>query len=308
MTYLEEIKAELASIAPGYKARLRGFPEDAAAWVLRSDANTSGVFFCLPIASQTTIVYEEFSNIRLETLEIQVDGKQQNCLVLHCLDHTRREMFALVCSDFLDPKRRQFISESPSTWWSEWSDLLGNSNSEQSPHSIVAEMLVLKKMVEIGIPMDWSGPNGSTHDLIGKEFDFEVKSTLKRHGKRITISSEHQLSIASGKRLFLAFVRLEFHSGGESVNTLIEKLNRLGWQNASTEANLTKMGCHIGKGIRNMSYLLHEAELYEVTDSFPRISPKVFIDGVLPKGVENIKYEVDLSLLNSFSSLDNFSI
>lgn len=307
MSHLEEIRVELASIAPGYKARLRGFPENAAAWVLRSDANTSGVFFCLPIEFQTTVVYEEFSNIRLESLDIQVDGKQQTCLALHCLDHSRREMFALVCADFLDPNRRQVISENPSTWWSEWSELLGNSNKEQSPHSIVAELLVLNRMTELGLPMSWSGPNGSTHDLVGKEFDFEVKSTLKRQGKRVTISSEHQLSIASGKRLFLAFLRLEFHSGGESINSLVRRLDRLGWRNPSTETNLSKMSCQMGKGIRNISYLLHEAELYEVTDSFPKISPKVFINGVLPKGVENISYEVDLSLLNSFSSLDGFT-
>jgi hypothetical protein len=62
----------------------------------------------------------------------------------------------------------------------------------------------------------------------------------------------------------------------------------------------------IGRHAREISYMLHDAEIYEVSSSFPKIVPSSFSGGVIPNGIEKIKYEVDLSLLTPISSLDSF--
>jgi len=306
MPYLDEIRTALAAIAPGYQQPIHGFPPNEPAWVMRGDAQTSTVFFCLPEDANNVVVYEEFANIRLQTIENHVNGAYRNCLVLHCLDHAQREKFALVSEDFLNPGRREFIAGNPSAWWREWSDLMGNSNSDQSPHAVLGELLVWRRMFQINQNMRWSGPDSSSHDIVGHDFDIEVKSTIKRYGKRVSISGEHQLSVANGKRLFLAFLRFEEGIGAQSINSAKNELIHLGAPDIDIENHLERMSYQQGRDTRSKEYALHEAELYQVTDVFPKITPASFIGGITPTGIEQIKYEVDLSLLQPYSTLDQF--
>lgn len=307
MAYLDEIRAGLASIAPGYQEPIHGFPQNQPAWVMRSDAQTSGVFFCLPHEAHSVVVFEEFANIRLKTFQHHVQGELRNCLLLHCLDHTQREKFALVCADFLDPVRRDFVSSNPSDWWTEWSNLMGNSSGDQSPHAILGELLVWRRMFQINQSMRWSGPDSSSHDLVGTEFDVEVKSTIKRYGKMVTISGEHQLSIAKGKKLFLAFMRFENSLVDECIDSTKAQLVRLGAKDSDIEGRLEKMGYQQGRSTRKKGYLLQEAEIYEITNEFPKITPASFVEGVTPPGIEQIRYEIDLLLIKPYSTLDSFS-
>jgi len=306
MSNLNRIRAELAAIAPNYQVLIPGFPPDAPAWAMRGDSQTSAVFICLPVQANPILAYEEFANIRMETIELHLNGVLRNCLALVCLDHTHREKFSLVCDDFLDPAKRNLISTNPAEWWAEWSELMGNSNSEQSPHAVLGELLVWHRMYQINQPLNWSGPDSSSHDLVGPDFDFEVKSTIKRYGKRVTISGEHQLAVANGKRLFLVFMRFEDSAGGKSINSVKTDLLQYGANGANIENNLEKIGYQMGKSTRSKTYMIHDSEVYEVTNAFPKITPSVFVNGVTPMGIEQIKYDIDLSLLQPYSTLDQF--
>lgn len=306
MSLLNDIRATLASTAPGYRALIPNLPSSDSAWVLREDSQTCSVFFCLPLSMLALKINEEFANIKLYNLEQHISGAQINCLVLHCLDHSKREQFALICEDFINPAKRIEISTDPCGWWRSWSELLGNSSSDNSPHSVLGELLVWRRMFDIGVTMTWSGPDGSTHDLVGDVFDIEVKSTTQRYGKRITISGEHQLHVAQGKKLYLAFMRFEPSLGSESINSTLGHILSRGISSTHIERDLDRLGHPIGRHSRVESYLLHDAEIYEVTSSFPKIVPSSFFGGVLPAGIENIKYEVDLALLSPISALDSF--
>jgi hypothetical protein len=306
MSLLNDIRATLASTAPGYRALIPNLPATESAWVLREDSQTCSVFFCLPLSMVALKINEEFANIKLYNLEQHISGSQINSLVLHCLDHSKREQFALICEDFINPAKRAEISADPYEWWKSWSELLGNSSSDASPHSVLGELLVWRRMFNSGVTMSWSGPDGSTHDLIGDVFDIEVKSTTQRYGKRITISGEHQLHVAQGKKLYLAFMRFEQSIGGECVNGVKSDLLSHGVNTTSLEKDLDHLGMPIGRHAREISYMLHDAEIYEVSSSFPKIVPSSFSGGVIPNGIEKIKYEVDLSLLTPISSLDSF--
>ncbi|MCX8513225.1 MAG: PD-(D/E)XK motif protein, partial [Chthoniobacteraceae bacterium] len=241
------------------------------------------------------------------TIDIRVQGTLRNCLALVCLDHSQREKFSLVCDDFLDPAKRVLISNDPAEWWEEWSELMGNSNSDQSPHAVLGELLVWQSMYKIKQRMNWSGPDASSHDLVGIDFDIEVKSTIKRYGKRVTVSGEHQLSVANGKRLFLIFMRFEATAGGNSINSVIANLMHYGANGTTIQNNLAKMRYQTGKSTRAKTYMVHDAEVYEVSNTFPRITPAAFAGGVTPMGIEQIKYEIDLSLIKPYSTLDQFS-
>lgn len=306
MSNLNHIRTELAAIAPNYQVLIPGFPPTAPAWAMRGDSQTSAVFICLPVQADPVVAYEEFANIRMETIDIHVDGALRNCLALVCLDHSQREKFSLVCDDFLDPAKRALISSNPAEWWLEWSELMGNSNSDQSPHAVLGELLVWRRMYQINQIMNWSGPDAASHDLVGADFDIEVKSTIKRYGKRVTISGEHQLAVANGKRLFLVFMRFEDSAGGDSINSVKSDLLQIGANGAVLEANLENMRYQPGKSTRAKTYMLHDSEVYEVSNAFPKITPAVFADGVTPMGIEQIKYEIDLSLVQPYSTLDHF--
>jgi hypothetical protein len=305
MSNLNNIRAELAAIAPNYQVPIPGFPPTAPAWAMRGDAQTSAVFFCLHVQLNPT-AYEEFANIRLETKDIHVNGALRNCLLLVCLDHSQREKFSLICDDFLDPAKRNQIAQNPAQWWSEWSELLGNSVSEQCPHSVLGELMVWNRMFQINQVMSWSGPDSASHDLVGTHFDIEVKSTIQRYGKRVTISGEHQLAVANGKRLFLVFMRFEDGVGNNSINSLKADLLQRGASGVDIENKLDKMKYQSGKSTRSKTYMLHDAEVYEVTNAFPSITPANFIGGVTPRGIEQIKYEIDLSLLQTVNTVDQF--
>ena len=184
---------------------------------------------------------------------------------------------------------------------------MGNSNTDQSPHAILGELVVWRHLHRIKKKMNWSGPDASTHDLVGNSFDIEVKSTIKRYGKKVLISGEHQLAIAEGKSLYLAFMRFELSEGGESINSLTAELIALGANATDIEKDLSGMGYQSGKSTRAETYMLHDSEIYEVTNLFPKIIPSSFMTGIIPTGIEQIKYEVDLSIVTAFSTLDDFN-
>jgi hypothetical protein len=137
--------------------------------------------------------------------------------------------------------------------------------------------------------------------------DVEVKSTIKRYGKMVTISGEHQLSIAKGKKLFLAFMRFENSLVDECIDSTKAQLVRLGAKDSDIEGRLEKMGYQQGRSTRKKGYLLQEAEIYEITNEFPKITPASFVEGVTPPGIEQIRYEIDLLLIKPYSTLDSFS-
>ena len=183
---------------------------------------------------------------------------------------------------------------------------MGNSSSDRSPHAVLGELLVWRRMFQINPTMRWAGPDSSSHDLVGMEFDVEVKSTIKRYGKRVTISGEHQLAVAKGKSLFLAFMRFEEGLGGESINSAKADLLRLGANGTDIEKHFESLGYQQGRSTRNKAYVLQEAEVYEVTNDFPKITPTSFAGGTTPVGIEQIKYEIDLLLLQPHSTLKEF--
>lgn len=53
------------------------------------------------------------------------------------------------------------------------------------------------------------------------------------------------------------------------------------------------------KSDRNKTFILHSMYQYVVDENFPKVMERSFVDGVLPKGIIDISYTVDLSGLKA---------
>lgn len=44
-----------------------------------------------------------------------------------------------------------------------------------------------------GVNVEWGGPNSTSHDLIGKDVEYEIKSSTSRYEKVIHIAGQFQM-------------------------------------------------------------------------------------------------------------------
>ena len=141
----------------------------------------------------------------------------------------------------------------------------------------------------------WNGPDGASYDIETDSKFVEVKSTLSRNKRDITVSNQFQLD-PPGKPLNLVLCIFEpTIKSGISINGILEKLDELGYNIGMINQKLSELGFEEGMSSRNQTFLLHEMLKYTVGSDFPRITPESFVGGVLPTGVTKITYTVDLS-------------
>lgn len=294
----DEIEEKFANITPGHASPLISVPEAAPAWVIRQSDGRFGV--AVPYAGET--VYEGFAGAELRSVkENQLGAGFPGMLMLLSRDEERRNEFSLLCGDFIDPGcgnwKRRALEERPLAWWESWSDVLGNAVRHMKPHSVVGELLIYEHLLEENTGrVSWTGPNGASHDLQCAVGNAEVKSTLRRYESIIEISGQFQLQ--TNEELWLYFCRLEPSSLGFSINALVKELaKRPDVRKSELNAKLAALGYEEGSSARRKRFALLEVKRYRVDDTFPRISSRSFVDGVMPPGIQRISYSIDLGIL-----------
>tara|TARA_Y100000589_G_scaffold329548_1_gene376459 strand:- start:2074 stop:3048 length:975 start_codon:yes stop_codon:yes gene_type:complete len=149
---------------------------------------------------------------------------------------------------------------------------------------------------------NWFGAKGSK-DFEFSRFHIEIKT--KRSGSKptISISSEDQLKIIEGTKLFIAVFGIDksdskesfsvhdwcnkmtdkiFNSNDTSVlSDFIEKLNEYGY---SEEQDYT-----------DEKWDIKEIIYYQVTDQFPKL-----VSGEISTAIANVNYSIDMNQLSSF--------
>ncbi len=272
------------------------------AWTIKLE-DSYGV--AIPYAGDEKI-NESFANAKIRSTNIKIDdGNEIQTIILITDTISIQEHFAALCSELIEPgingnKRKQIIS-SPVTWWKEWKELLGNKNIDERIYDVLGELCVLKYLVEHGEEAEWNGPLHASYDIETEAKFYEVKSSINRVKKEVTISSQFQLA-PSGKSLELVLCRFEpTVLTGVSIDGLLNEFKALGYNIDILNNKLESCGFEIGMSARKRTFILHEMLLYKVDDSFPRITPESFIGRVLPEGITKISYTVDLSGLSSVS-------
>ena len=248
-------------------------------------------------------VREDFSNAAIYCEQIIVNNENHKVLVLSSKNTLMDSAFINLCVDFVDPgengESRRTLLASPAKWWASWKELLGNKSVDARVYDVVGELAVLRYYARKGLNPKWNGPNNSSYDIELDDAFVEVKSSINRTKKEVAISSIYQLS-SLNKKLFLTFCTFELTVvQGESINSLVEDLKLLGYNVTTINESLKKKGFGIGKSDRNKKFILHSMYQYEVNEKFPKVVEQSFVNGVLPKGIVDISYVVDLSGLEA---------
>lgn len=247
-----------------------------------------------------SVVNEDFAHAKMYSRYMNIAEELDNYLFLVSDYKPARNEFAAICENFVEPGRdgevRIAILRNPSEWWKKWKRIIGNAVHESMPYSVLGEMLILDYFLQKGEKADWTGPEFGLHDLLTSEADYEVKSTLSHHGRKIEIHGEFQLT--KNRPLYLAFCRFEENSmEGISINDAVIKLCSDGMEEDVLNSKLGKIGYPLGKSSRNEKYRVVESLLYPVDDIFPCIKPSLFKGDVIPAGISDISYRVDLDIL-----------
>lgn len=249
-------------------------------------------------------INENFANARIYSSVIRFDSKtDEKALILTTESRSIAIPFSALCAELIDPGEngefRKEIIHSPVEWWREWKDLLGNRNVDDRVYDVLGELCVLNQLLEKGEDASWNGPSCASYDIETEIRFVEVKSSIVRDRKEITISSHFQLD-PPGKQLDLVLCQFEpTVSSGFSIDSVLEELSQKGINIGNINNRLKELGLEEGRSSRRRMFILHSMLLYKVDGSFPRITPASFVGGVMPKGINTITYTVDLSALEA---------
>lgn len=246
-------------------------------------------------------INESFSSVHIYSTESIILGTEttEKTLVLVTESFEMSQPFAALCSELIDPGKdgcfRNSILQDPVSWWKKWKELLGNKNIDARIYDILGELCVLYALLKEGNDAAWNGPDGASYDIETDDKFVEVKSTLSRSKREVTISNQFQLE-PPGKPLDLILCVFEpTIQIGVSINRIVSKLSEIGCNVSLINQKLAERGFEEGMSSRNRTFLLHEMLKYGVNADFPRITPSSFVGGVLPTYVTKISYTVDLS-------------
>lgn len=301
----EEILENWSTDIPGYAhiiPSLQGsmFP----AWTIKN-ADYYGVVL---LYDGVEDINESFSNARIASKEVVLEGgSMQRALTLTTASSGIDESFAALCSALVSPgdngDNRKKITASPLDWWRSWKEMLGNKNIDPRIYDVLGELCVLRELLRSGEDISWNGPNRSSYDIEMESRFVEVKSTIARDKRQVTISNHFQLK-PEGKPLWLVLCQFEpTVLTGDSIDSVIEEIREIGYNTNSINEKLVDMGFEYGMSSRKKTFILHNMLQYTVDDDFPRITDDSFVGGVMPPNIISVTYTVDLSDMPATSIL-----
>lgn len=297
MELVDKLREYFASLQSG---NLRKIPdellgEEYPGWVIKIEGQVGvGV-----LAGSEVRVNERFSNVNLYNKHMMINGKARNLLLLTCESDERRYEFASIAAVFLDPGKdgidRGMVSNEPLSWWKKWKDLLGNASVENSVHSVLGELLVLKyltlKSDSLNLPL-WTGPKGTSIDIEQNDKKYEVKTTTNKYENIITVNSQFQLSSIFNADLF--FIRVEESSTGTSINKIFHELIQLGYSGENLNEGLQRLGLPENSSARDEKFVILEARNYETAGKFPTENLKQSL-GDAASHILQVQYRFDLT-------------
>ena len=240
------------------------------------------------------ILNESFVGITLSTNILNVEDKSFKVLYLYMVETGDLKKFAYIASEFIDLENRENLLHNPYSWIDAWNEMFGNSKKKYMISDVVAELAAFKEVYKLNKTAKWVGPKDGTHDIVYEGGVVEVKSTTNKKNNYVSINSQFQINPDENEKLF--FVRLEPKPYAESIDTLVETLEQMGYSRSELEDNLSHMGYRAGNRTRKQTYDVLSIYSYKVDeDHFPVI---VLDDLNSLSSVKNIigyKFTLDLS-------------
>lgn len=300
MTLRENIKRQFANLDPNQITKRYADIEQFPYFAFRTSD-----YYGVAIPYTGEAVNEKFTSVNLidnSSIDItdskfEFDEYGNNYLLLRCNNLELQNEFALICSDFVYPDKngnhRKEITKSPVEWWESWKGLLGNISVDYKPYCVIAELITFNLLLEKGYNVKWAGPDSSSHDILGDNFDIEVKSSLRKYENIVHIAGEYQLN-DNGKPLYLCFCKLESSNNGYSIDSLVDLLvSKYNISRIELNTKLKRIGYPEGNSSRRQNYVLLDMLLFKVDDEFPKITKKN--QDKWPSAFSKIEYELNLT-------------
>lgn len=282
--------------AKGYAAEIvelidAGYP----AWTVKIH---DGYGVAIPLAPGVEIS-ESFSGAKLYNDVMTLEGEEKwNVLLLITEAEEIKQPFAALCAELITPGEdgilRKEIEGNPVSWWMQWKELLGNKNVNDRVYDVLGELYALRYLAQKGEHPEWNGADAATYDIECEEAYYEVKSTIARNKREITLSNLFQLDPPNGKKLFLLFCQFEAAQTGVCINSLVDDLVELGYSRYMLDHKLAGLGLEKRKSARKRNYIIHAMHQFTVDEKFPAIRENSFVGGCKPAGVKSITYVVSL--------------
>lgn len=188
-----------------------------------------------------------------------------------------------------------------------WRDFLKYSKSRSLTYEeeigLIGELVILEKLLtansSIEVLSSWKGPLGKSHDFIKPGISFEIKTSPLKKKALVSISSEFQLD---GLNLYLGHVIIDDSLNVSSSRSLPEIIDNLLTLIPDEGVSLFK-GLILSAGYKederekykNRKYSLSSITFYDVTESFPKITPS----SVNPQ-LSEIRYKLSIGGLATF--------
>lgn len=205
---------------------------------------------------------------------------------------------------------REELIENPWLWAEKVITMSGDKVSDVRPYPVIAELLLVNKLRGAGLLTDvarqYRGPDAGIHDFELQSFSLECKAHLHgdSEGKKgeLVISSENQLSSSGHKPLYLVYCPME-SSGDLTIDSCVKQF---GEPRSEIMKKIAQSGLAEGDFSWMRPYhLVSEPIVFEINDSFPRITPSQFPGGRFPTGITKLIYTVSLKNL-PMCPLDSF--
>lgn len=240
------------------------------------------------------ILNESFVGITLSTNILNVEDKSFKVLYLYMVETGDLKKFAYIASEFIDLENRENLLHNPYSWIDAWNEMFGNSKKKYMISDVVAELAAFKEVYKLNKTAKWVGPKDGTHDIVYEGGVVEVKSTTNKKNNYVSINSQFQINPAENEKLF--FVRLEPKPYAESIDTLVETLEQMGYSRSELEDNLSHMGYRTGNRTRKQTYDVLSIYSYKVDeDHFPVIALDDLNNLSSVKNILGYKFTLDLS-------------
>ncbi len=240
------------------------------------------------------ILNESFVGITLSTNILNVEDKSFKVLYLYMVETGDLKKFAYIASEFIDLENRENLLHNPYSWIDAWNEMFGNSKKKYMISDVVAELAAFKEVYKLNKTAKWVGPKDGTHDIVYEGGVVEVKSTTNKKNNYVSINSQFQINPDENEKLF--FVRLEPKPYAESIDTLVETLEQMGYSRSELEDNLSHMGYRAGNRTRKQTYDVLSIYSYKVDeDHFPVIALDDLNSLSSVKNIIGYKFTLDLS-------------
>ncbi|MFA7116835.1 MAG: PD-(D/E)XK motif protein [Bacteroidales bacterium] len=257
-----------------------------------------------------------FNNLKDIKLECIIDSSfiDNNMLIIKLINNNYLDVFSVLCNNLFqiikgitDTKKVvATIINQLKKWEFLFDKINGKGLSPIEQQGLFGELFFLRKILNLTLKYDkivssWVGCDNAPQDFLIDDNAIEVKTSIG-NGKKISISNESQLDETSLNNLFLSHLSLGISEDkGETLNNLIQSIkDKISLDIVSLNLFDTKL-LHVGYfnnhkfQYDNKYYIMKNEKNYQIKGDYPRIKKSKLL-----KGVENVKYSIDIELCQDY--------